>query len=323
MKLFFAAGHNPKHCFEMGMKRRMMSFAYPQEIQQWLPIVQANNDIQNQDLILDSGAYTAWTKGTYIDIADYVRFVKIYKDLGWKSFNFANMDVIPGNYGRIPTPDEVEQSAYQGRENSLRIMEMGVKPIAIFHQGERVYWLKKMIEDGFDYVGISPANDRTTLQKRIWMDEMFRFMENYPQVKTHGFGVMAFTLLRRYPWYSCDAASWLQGPGYGKIIWFREDTGFLILNVSYEKRMRKRDHVFNYREPDRRAIIDRINELPGINTTLEEISTNYDLRIELSTLFILEAERWLNSIECKKEYLSGRTWHEDQSEGFFAEDAEE
>ena len=81
-----------------------------------------------------------------------------------------------------------------------------------------MHWLEKMIEEGCEYIGISPANDRTTAQKMVWLDEVFNYLcgdEGYPKIKTHGFGVTALPILYRYPWFSIDSATWLMVGAYG------------------------------------------------------------------------------------------------------------
>ena len=156
------------------------------------------------NLFLDSGAYSAWTKKTPVNIEEYGRFA--LKHL--KHFEaIANLDVIPGEFGRKGSKAEVDESARQGYENYHVLLNMGIpkdKLIHIFHQDEDFYWLKLMIEEGMQYIGISPANDRTTQQKRDWLDKCMEYVtdkDGYPIVKFHAFGVTSIQLLRKYPWY--------------------------------------------------------------------------------------------------------------------------
>ncbi len=170
------------------------------------------------DLILDSGAYSAWKKQEDLDVYKYIEFIAKYQDV---LFAYVNLDVIPGAWGMTPSIAQVEDSARKGWENANTIREAGFEAMPVYHMGERRYWLEKMVNEGFEYIGISPANDRTTEQKRVWLDEVFGFLcgkKGYPEVKTHAFGVTAIPLVYRYPWYSIDSTRWLLVGAYGQIL---------------------------------------------------------------------------------------------------------
>jgi len=168
------------------------------------------------DLILDSGAFSAWNRGGQIDIDAYCEYVKAREHL---LFAYVNLDVIPGKPFQKPSPDQVELAAAEGWKNLLHMEARGLKPMPVYHQGERLSWLEKMIATGHDYIGISPANDKTPAQRAVWLDDVFTFLckenDGYPCIKTHGFGVTTVSLLFRYPWYSVDSMSWVRYGGYG------------------------------------------------------------------------------------------------------------
>jgi len=170
------------------------------------------------NVILDSGAFSAWTKFKAIDLDDYIAFINQHKDL--VDF-YINLDVIPGNFGRIPTAEEVEESALAGIKNLEYMESKGLKPMPVFHQGEELKYLTIYIEKGYDYIGISPANDRSTKDKIQWLDGIFEFISDdkgFPTIKTHGFGVTALEIMFRYPWFSVDSASWAFTGAFGSIL---------------------------------------------------------------------------------------------------------
>lgn len=170
-------------------------------------------------LLLDSGAFSAWNAGANVDLDAYIRFIKDNSD---SISAYVNLDVIPGSPGKVPTPDEVERSAAQGWENMLYMEEHGLSPVPVFHQGERMQWLERMIDHGCPYVGISPANDRSTQQKVMWLDRVFDFLcndEGVPCIRTHSFGATSSVIIFRYPWYSVDSTTWLAtGSRFGMIM---------------------------------------------------------------------------------------------------------
>ncbi len=162
------------------------------------------------NLMLDSGAFSAWKKRLHIDLDDYIAFIKHNEGC---FDTIVNVDVIPGWAGKRPSEDQVEASAAKGWENLKELEKAGIDAMPVYHMGERRYWLERMIDEGCEYVGISPSNDRTTDQKREWLDEVYHFLcgdRGYPEIKTHGFGVTATSLVHRYPWFSVDSTTWLK-----------------------------------------------------------------------------------------------------------------
>lgn len=160
-------------------------------------------------MLLDSGAFSAWNAGAQVDLDDYIRYIRENIDYVCA---YVNLDVIPGSPGVMPTPEQVEQSAAQGWANMLYMEGCGLSPVPVFHQGEQFKWLERMMSHGCEYVGISPANDRSTEQKRVWLDRVFNFIcdaDGYPKIKTHAFGVTSPDLIARYPWYTIDSTTWL------------------------------------------------------------------------------------------------------------------
>jgi hypothetical protein len=172
-------------------------------------------------LILDSGAFSAWTKKAEIGVDNYCDWVLRYIDY---IDYVVNLDVIPGSFGqkRLP-PSVVEGSAKQGWDNYKYMLERGVpksKLIHVFHQGESFKWLEKMVES-MHYIGLSPANDRTTKEKMQWLDDCMNYVigeDGLPLVKFHGFAVTSHTIMTRYPWYSVDSASWVMSSRVGSVI---------------------------------------------------------------------------------------------------------
>lgn len=246
-------------------------------------------------LILDSGAYSCWKKGLELDVRKYGEFaLKYIKYLE----AVVNLDQIPGAFGRVPSPSEVEASAAQSFKNLEILRSMGVNAMPVFHQGERTYWLEKMLDSGFDYIGISPANDRTTKQKRVWLDSIFELLcstKGFPEVKTHGFGMTAFPLIFRYPWYSADSVTWLLVGGYGGILYptkypdgsFAYDKSPLVLGLSErldetggmsKSAVQGGKHYRSLGDKTRKEI-KRVIESEGF--TLENLRDNY-----------LERQRW-------------------------------
>jgi len=192
-------------------------------------------------LMLDSGAYTAWKQGTPIKLKDYIDFILETKDV-WTTV--VNLDMIPGKPNQPVTPAEAERAAEIGWENYLQLKEAlapyGITPLHVFHRGENFKWLEKLVKES-EYIGLAPKTDGGTAVKMTWLDRCMKYVtddKGWPIRKLHGFAITAPELIRRFPWYSVDSASWIWAgkdggcliPGYGKVLFsaassFRSDAG--------------------------------------------------------------------------------------------------
>lgn len=176
--------------------------------------------IENKcNVLIDSGAFSFWKRNISIPIEDYIAYCKRHAH---EADAYVNLDCIPGESGRMDhSQASIEKSAAKSYENLQIMKDAGLSPVPVFHQGERFYWLDKMLEDGESYIGISPYLRSHQNEIIEWMDKCFTRVTDRtgkPLVKTHGFGVTASVLCRRYPWYSVDSTSWSVGGGYGSIL---------------------------------------------------------------------------------------------------------
>lgn len=174
------------------------------------------------DLLIDSGAFSAWTKKLVVDREAYANFCLERLDL---IDYVVNLDKIPGEYGdKDLTPEKIEDSASTGWDNCMFMLSKGIpkeKLVHVFHQGESFSWLERMRDYGLPYIGLSPANDRGTTEKMRWLDECMYYVTDsrgLPMNKWHGFAVTSIPLLRRFPWFSCDSATFIMFAVYGVIL---------------------------------------------------------------------------------------------------------
>jgi hypothetical protein len=252
-------------------------------------------------LWLDSGAFSAWNVGREIDLDHYIAYIKAnIEHIDY----YVNLDVIPGAFGVVPSPAEVEASAEAGWANMLRMEAEGLKPIPVFHMGEQFRWLRRMVEHGCPYIGISPANDRTTDKKRVWLDRVFSEITDaagMPVVKTHAFGVTAIDLLIRYPWFSADSTTWIMIAARGKILLPRWENGKWNFNrkpsICYISEPFGEGHVllrglkesaWRHIESERKHVEQWLAEAGSDLTTAE---TDYKERARLCLYFFLRFEK--------------------------------
>lgn len=177
-------------------------------------------------LFIDSGAFSAHTKGKEVDVDDYIKFMNDIDDV---TYIFAQVDKIPGKFGQPKTPQQLADAPRESWENYLYMVDKVKsrdKLLPIFHQGEDFKWLENMLEykhpDGKPiwYIGVSPANDVSVSEKKKWLEVVFRIIKesSNPNVHTHAFGMTSLNVLEQYPFTSADSTSWLLSAANGSII---------------------------------------------------------------------------------------------------------
>lgn len=304
IKLYFAGAwssgeSSSAHEMRVGITNKLVSFLYPNQLESWSLASQGKEG----NIIIDSGAFSAWNKGDVVNIDKYISYCHAAlcdPKLKEKNIRVVNLDVIPGKKGEtkkltssVKQEDKklIDQAAEAGYENMMFFKENGITPIHVFHQGESMHWLDKMLKET-DYIGISPANDVHQSQKLLWIDKTFSYLEkNNIKVDTHGFAVWSSTIILNYPWTSCDAASWRLVAAYGKIFYpvggFKNADYFQIpLNVVCSEKTMREDLT-----PFGKELKELLRE-DGYD--LEEIKKSWALRSEINIRYFLEFEKWAN-----------------------------
>lgn len=109
--------------------------------------------------------------------------------------------------------------------------EHGLKPVPVIHHGTPYKWVEKYLEDGHDLIGLGGMGQGVDSGSYLrWADEVYYNLcpasnDFKPIVKTHGFAMTAYRLLRRYPWWSVDSASWVKSGGFGMLYVPRQTRG--------------------------------------------------------------------------------------------------
>jgi len=261
-------------------------------------------------LILDSGAFSAWSKKAVINFDEYIQFCLTYQD---KISYIVNLDVIPASPGQKRISGlEIERSASLGWRNAHKLFTAGIplsKLIHVFHQNEDFKWLERMVRD-FQYIGLSPANDRTTQEKVSWLDRCMNYVTDSNGdaiIKFHGFAVTSHLLMKRYPWYSVDSASWTLVAAMGGVILpdFNEpfQKPHLLFDVSSKSSaIGDLKHINNIAPQLRKRIFSYFQEQ---GFTSEALQTDYYTRAaanvqymnNLSAYFKQHPQRFINNYQ--------------------------
>jgi hypothetical protein len=243
-------------------------------------------------IMLDSGAYSAWTTKTDVDIDEYCMFIREHSE---SIDAYIALDVIPGVKGRTPTAAEVDASAAQGWSNYLYMRDTwNLDPVPVFHQGESFEWLELMLANGCTYIGLSPRIMGPTTIKRRWLDSVWRRIVNddgTPRIRTHGFGMNALPLLFRYPWHTIDASTWLKRAMYGKVLTphTHKDTGaWDFTKVPRDVAVSEKAQVWRTDRYDRRSAAERkqvVRWIEEAGSTLAECKIDFHARCLVNAYF--------------------------------------
>jgi hypothetical protein len=221
-------------------------------------------------VFLDSGAFSAFTKGSKIDIKSYCSYIK------------DNLDIIEhfevdGQTLVLASVLDAIGSAEDTWRNQRTMEDLGVCPLPCFHYGEPIEALEYYVQH-YPYITLGGMVPISTSQLFYWLDTVWgRHLageDGTPRLRVHGFGLTSIPLMQRYPWYSVDSSSWIQAginggillPGYSSQLY-----------VSAHSSLAKKAgmHFSTLAEPHRQAIVE-IVEAHGFD--MERLMTSHYCR---------------------------------------------
>lgn len=207
-------------------------------------------------VFLDSGAFSAFTKGVEIDLPKYCDYIIRNEDIIEKVDGVLMASVLDG----IGDPLKTWQ-------NQLRMEELGAKPLPCFHYGEDERYLEWYIER-YEYITLGGMVAQSDTQLYHWLDRIWdRYLTDgsgRPKIKVHGFGVTTAGLMRRYPWYSTDSSSWVQIARVGGMLLLPEARVVNVSNQSPNRRV-EGQHIDTFTQPQREAIEAKLRA-KGVDT---------------------------------------------------------
>jgi hypothetical protein len=254
------------------------------------------------DLFLDSGAFSAWSQGTSIDIDKYIAFIQKYKS---KLTVYANLDVIGDPVGTW--------------KNQKYMESKGLKPLPVFHTAfEDEKWLKKYIDKGYDYIALGgmAGGDIQSSTIAAKLDYLFpKYLcdaKGIPNIKVHGFGITSIPLLIRYPWYSVDSTSWVLTGRFGGIFIPKKKNGKydysviphkIDVSTRSSKVKEAGQHITTLSSAERKELLSYLSErgyvlgksefdANGKEVIIEEgICNMYMQRDEVNIMYFLDLEK--------------------------------
>jgi hypothetical protein len=152
-------------------------------------------------ILMDSGAYSAWRLNKHISVEDYCDF--LHENMAWID-HYVGLDVI--------NPKDPEAAASEGFKNLRYMRKRGLNPVHVYHPGENIDWLHRMLDEGCDYIGLAALSLGSHSKAVDWYSAAWDHLvdgKGRALVKVHAFGDGRYDSLKRFPWRSADSASWL------------------------------------------------------------------------------------------------------------------
>ncbi len=207
MVLYFAGNvlkYDPDY-YAAGVRSRLLSYAFvdnwqSQAFEFWLKDPQPDGS----RVFVDSGAFSAKSKGTEIDLSAYCDF--LHERLALVD-TYASLDVIGDWRGSA--------------KNHETMLARGLHPIPVFHRGTPMHELSRLAAN-YKHIALGGvAKDRSGQESlRGWFDECWAVLRNHWPIRVHVFGVTAQWVLERYPFSSADSSSVITGAGMGRVMSF-------------------------------------------------------------------------------------------------------
>ncbi len=281
--LYFAGAvnkHAEAYLMEHQANRLQSQLIDRKNIKHWY-----DNKPEKSKLFIDSGAYTAYTKGIEISVDDYINYLNSISD---NCTIFAQLDTIPGRFNQPKTKEDILKAPELSWQNYLYMRERLNEPkklIPIFHQGESYKWLHNMLEwtdengEHIPYIGISPAVDVPGLTD--FLDKSFNIIakSSNPKVKTHAFGMTQLKMLEMYPYTSADSTSWKLSAAMGYIY-----TPWGLVRISNRK-MGDKTNLFNQTD----EAFEKVQSyLENIGFTIDEATEHDYNRYIINIKYLLD-----------------------------------
>ncbi len=241
--------------------------------------------IKPKKLFIDSGAFSAWTKGKAIDVDEYIAWINERADF---IDLYGQIDVIPGDIIKGHTPEQVGEAAAATWENNLYMRPRMKKPEGLlytFHVGEPYRYLEQALEWRDDngqpipYIALGGMVGKPMPTKKSFLDSCFNIIQksSNPKVKVHAFGMTSFSLLEQYPITSADSTSWIMTGANGSIM---TEVGIIAVSDQMAKLPEHYSHLPKQHQ-------ETFNELISeFGFTLDELRGSRDNRIMFNARYM-------------------------------------
>lgn len=141
------------------------------------------------NLMLDSGAFSAWRQNKEIKVEDYIEFLLNTKS---KFDHIISLDIFGDDSLSC--------------KNYLKMKKAGLNVIPVFHADAELKYLYKYVDET-NYIGLGGFAKSYKKNRLISMKRVFDLFPDSNKVGFHGFGVNDIELMKIFPWKSVDAST--------------------------------------------------------------------------------------------------------------------
>jgi len=209
------------------------------------------------DVFLDSGAFSADSQKTPIDVWEYMAYIN-------ENFDYISTYVVLDVIG----------NAEETWKNQALMESEGLNPLPVYHVEDPIEYLYKCLE--YDYFALGGMAGGIGHAARIaFLDKCFEIIcdskGNLPRSRIHGFGIMSPDLITRYPFFSLDTASWVAYTQYGMILipktdrhgnyQYNKTPTRVFVTAKSPKTSIEGAHIKNMTTSERQAVIKFIEKL--------------------------------------------------------------
>lgn len=238
-------------------------------------------------IFLDSGAFSAHTLGVQLDVGEYCDYINRNRDILRVEEGSLMASVLDG----IGDP-------LQTYRNQLEMEARGVRPLPCFHYGEDERYLEYYLAN-YEYITIGGMVGKTKEELIVWLDRIWdRFVidgSGSPKARLHGFGITTVAIMERYPWYSVDSSSWIQGAAFGTIV--HPKHGALSVSEKSPSIHDKGRHISTLTPIERDYIC---KELERQGFSYERLSTVYESRAAYNLFSYCELNHSMSGEQAKR-----------------------
>src|SRR5580765_6292113 len=257
--------------------------------------VMADKRCAIKEVMLDSGAFTAFTKGHKVTLDE---LVPVYRDTERKILNaksktklwFINLDVIPGEYGRKSEPHEIAEAVAQSDVNFKQLKKIfGDRVLPVWHQTETEARLIDVCKQN-DYIAMGFRQDLAEHARIRCAQEVLAEIANPKGIRVHGLATTGYKMLDRTTFWSVDSASWLYAAAMGKILHIDQQGELEVIDISNESPARKKDRGhFNSIPEDHQALV--LERIAAAGTTIKQAQSDLSYRILICAH---QMQEWVN-----------------------------
>lgn len=277
--IYFAGAQTPgvdEFIYNLGANRLYSYFSERKHIEKYIELLKTEKS--KSKLMVDSGAFSAWTRGVTIDVDQYIDWLNEY--YGYIAAA-GQMDVIPGHIKYGATPQQVREAAEGTWENYLYMRSKLKNPDLIlytFHVGEPLEYLKNALEwrdkngNAIKYMALGGMVGKPRNIRNEFLSHCYSviYASSNPTIKVHAFGMTDLRLCSKYHITSADSTTWIVNGAQGNI---REHYG--LVNIS--------DHQLNNPQnfaniaPEQKQRLEKLFKKHGF--TYDELKSDYIKRL--------------------------------------------